>query len=213
MYPQNDDQFEETTISKVGKSGDGWSIQRDDGWSFFVPGISPIEPKEGMSVRFYGKGIGYSVRGLFLDGNEVFYRTAAQEKEHREIESYGADATEWLKRWDEGKIVWSISMGGLGPGYEQAIQITVAEILRHLLGRNYDAAAWVDFEKWQLDKKEIEAAVFANTKIEALGLSGAQWVAAMNLALQLYRRGPRAIMVDEQVKDRHIQVSRTFPQG
>lgn len=213
MFPLHDDQFEETTIDRAEKSGDGWSIQRAEGWSFFVPGTSPTEPKEGMTARFYGKGIGYNVRGLFLDGKEVFYRTEEQDKEHREIESYGADATDWLKRWDEGHTVWSISMGGLGPGYEQAIQISVAEILRHLLERKYDAAVWVDPEKWKLDRKEIDAAGFANPKIEALGLSGAQWGAAMNMALQLYQRGPRAIMADEQVKDRHIQVSRTFPQG
>lgn len=213
MYPANDEQFEETTIAKAEKSGDGWSIQRADGWSFFVTGTSPVEPKEGMSARFYGRGIGSFVRGLFLDGQEVYYRTEEQEKEHREIESYGADAADWLKRWDEGRSVWSISMGGLGPGYEQAIQITVAEILRHLLERGYDYAAWSDTEKWQLDRKEIEAAGFANPKIDALGLSGAQWGAAMNMALQLYRRGPRAIMADEQVKDRHIQVQRNFPQG
>lgn len=126
---------------------------------------------------------------------------------------YGADAADWLKRWDDGQSVWSISLGGLGPGYEQAIQITVAETLRHLLEREYDAKLWEDSEKWRLDRKEIEAAGFANPKIAALGLSGAQWGAALHMAVQLYRRGPRAIMSDEQVKDRHIQVERNFPQG
>lgn len=213
MYPTNDEQFEETTVVKAEKSGDGWSIRRADGWSFFVPGTSPVEPKEGMAARFYGRGIGSFVRGLFLDGKEVYYRTEEQEKEYREIESYGADAADWLNRWDEGRSVWSISLGGLGPGYEQAIQITVAEILRHVLERGYDYLAWSDTEVWQKDRKEIETAGFANPKIEALGLSGAQWRAALNMALQLYRRGPRAIMADEQVKDRHIQVWRNFPQG
>lgn len=214
MYPINDEQFEETAIAKAEPFGlGGWSIQRADGWSFFVPGTSPVEPTVGMSARFYGRGIGSTVRGLFLDGKEVFYRTEEQDNEYRDIQLYGADATDWLKRWDDGQSVWSISMGGLGPGYEQAIQITVAEILRHLLERKYDATAWADSEKWQADRKEIEEAGFANPKIDALGLSGAQWGAAMNMALQLYRRGPRAIMADEQVKDRHIQVHRNFPQG
>ena len=213
MYPINDEQFEETTIAKAEKSGDGWSIQRADGWSFFVPATSPVEPAINMVARFYGRGIGSTVRGLFLDGKEVFYRTEEQDSEHRNIQLYGADATDWLKRWDDGQSVWSISLGGLGPGYEQAIQITVAETLRHLLERKYDAAAWTDSEKWQLDRKEIEAAGFANPKIDALGLSGAQWGAALHMAVQLYRRGPRGIMADEQVKDRHIQVQRNFPQG
>lgn len=213
MYPMNDEQFEETTIASVRDEGKGWSIQRADGWSFFVPSPSPIEPKEGMTARFYGKGIGFSVRGLFLDGQKVFYRTEDEETEKREIDSFGADAADWLKRWDDGGSVWSINMGGLGPGYEQCIQITTAEILRHLLERKYDVAAWDDKEAWERDHKEIETAGFANARISALGLSGAQWGAAMNLALQLYRRGPLAVMTDERVKDRHIQVSRTFPQA
>lgn len=211
MYPMNDEQFEETTVATVRDEGKGWSISRADGWSFFVPAPSPVEPKEGMAARFYGKGIGFAVRGLFLDGQKVFYRTEDEDKEKHEIDSYGADAADWLKRWDEGRSVWSISMGGLGPGYEQCIQITAAEILRHLMERQYDAAKWEDREAWDSDHKEIEAAGFANGRISALGLSGAQWCAAMNLALQFYRRGPRAVMTDGRVKDRHIQVQRTFP--
>lgn len=212
MFPVNDNKFEETTIAKVKKSGNGWTIQRADGWSFFVP-AGPVEPIVGMRARFYGRGIGYSVRGLYLSGKKVFYRTEEQEKEHSEIESYGADATDWLNRWDDGRTVWSISMGGLGPGYEQAIQITIAEILRHLLERKYDTGEWSDPKKWALVCKEIETAGFANPKIEALGLSGAQWGAAVHMATRFYHKGPREIMADTQVKDRHIQVSRNFPQG
>lgn len=210
MYP-NDEQFEESTIAKVRDEGKDWSIERADGWSFFVPSSSPVEPKEGMTARFYGKGIGFTVRGVFLNGEKVFYRTEEEDKEFREIEMYGTDAADWLKRWDEGRGVWSIEMGGFGPGYEQCIHITAAEILRHLLERQYDAAKWKDREVWERDHKEIETAGFANARISALGLSGAQWGAAVNLALQLYRRGPRAVMTDERAKDRHIQVQRTFP--
>ncbi len=46
---------------------------------------------------------------------------------------FGIDATEWLRRWDAGETVWTVSLGGLGPEYEQCIQITGAEILRWLL--------------------------------------------------------------------------------
>ena len=46
---------------------------------------------------------------------------------------YGKDAVEWLRRWDAGEGVWSIEMGGIGPGYEQCIQITAAEILRYMI--------------------------------------------------------------------------------
>ncbi len=211
-YPQNDKQFEDVHITKVDKKhGDGWGIERSDGWHFHIPGDSPIEPMAGMQVRFYGKGIGFPVRGIFLAGVRVFYRTEAEEKEHQEIQSYGADAADWLKRWDDGRGVWSIEMGGLGPGYEQCIHITCAEILRHMLTKNYDPAKWSDTESWKHDCDDIESMSHENATIKALGLSGAQWGAAMNLAVMFYRKGPRAVMTDKRVKDRHIQVSRTFP--
>lgn len=102
-------------------------------------------------------------------------------------------------------MVHSIEMGGLGPGYEQAIQITVAEVLRHLLEKGYDAA------KLQPHMDEIREASFKNETIMKLGLSGAQWGGAVNLASMLYRHGPIGVMKDERVKDRHIMVQRKFP--
>lgn len=211
-YPL-DDQFEDVSISKVeGDKDSGWSIENSDGWMFFVPATSPVEPKPGMAVRLYSRGIGSRVRGIFIDGKKVFYRTEQEDKEHHEILMYGADAEDWLKRWDEGKSVWSIEMGGLGPGYEQAIQITVAEILRILLEKKYDAQAWSEEQEiWKLDRDEIEKLGLENTTITNLGLSGAQWGAALSLAACLYRSGPREIMADKAVKDRHIQVSKNFP--
>lgn len=213
MFPSDDKQFEEVAIEKVeAEASGGWSLRRADGWSFWCPPDSPVEPKAGMTARFYGRGIGSSVRGLYLDGQRVFYRTEAEEAEHAEIQSYGKDAADWLARWDAGKGVWSIEMGGLGPGYEQAIQITAAEVLRHLLAENYDHSAWVaDNDTWLRDREMIEKAGFANPKIEKLGLSGAQWGAAMQLATKLFMDGPRKIMTDPAVKDRHIQVNSHFP--
>jgi len=212
MYPKNDEQFEETTIVKVKKGTQGWIIGRSDGWSFLVPKDSP-EPKKGMTARFYGKGIGSSVRGLFLNGRKVFYRTEEEQKEKSEIDIYGADAADWLKRWDEGLLVWTIEMGGLGPGYEQCIHITCAEILRIMLTKGYDSSKWDDIETWKKDREEIEQMSDKNPIIKALGLSGAQWGAALNLAGHFYRRGPRTVMKDERTKNRRIQVERTFPES
>jgi hypothetical protein len=122
-------------------------------------------------------------------------------------ELYGKDCSEWLRRWDEGKTVWSIEMGGLGPGYEQAIQITTAEVVRHLIEKQYD------FDKWKEDglSDKIWEWGMTNPIIKDLGLSGAQWGAAVNLAAMIYKQGPVAVMQDERVKDRHIQVSKVFP--
>jgi hypothetical protein len=212
MFPENDEQFEDSTISRVdGDREHGWTVAKADSWCIGVQKDSPVVPEAGMSIRLYGEGIGSAVRGMFLNGKQVYYRTKEQDEEHRAIELYGADAADWLKRWDDGRSCWSLEMGGLGPGYEQAIQVTVAEILRHMLDAGYHASRWTQPELWKQDREKIEQAGFANERIEKLGLSGAQWGAALNLAAHLYQDGPRKIMTDERVKDRKIQVSRTFP--
>ena len=126
-------------------------------------------------------------------------------------EFYGADANEWLKRWDEGRIVWSIEMGGLGPGYEQCIQITAAELVRFILGKAYNVTGLEgDKKAWEKISDECHEAMFKLPAITALGLSGAQYGAAYNLAWQIYRRCPKCFM-DDEVQDRKIQVRKNFP--
>lgn len=211
QFPKLDSSWEEASIARVGRCGDGWTIERADGWSFFVPSSSPVTPKVGMTARFYGEGIGRPVRGLFLGGVQVFYRTEAEDKFHQNTLLYGSNPTEWLKRWDAGQTVWSIEMGGLGPGYEQAIQIAAAEILRHLLEKSYDAMGWLSSNAWANDRAAIETYGFANARVQALQLSGAQWNAALSLATALYKNGPIALALDARNKERLIQVSRRFP--
>ena len=86
-----DNEFQDRTITAVEKHPDGSYEITHDGLCFYVPGSTPIEPKVGMVARFYGKGLGSRVRGLYIDGQKVFYRTEAEDKEQHEIEMYGAD--------------------------------------------------------------------------------------------------------------------------
>lgn len=207
----SDTQYEEHEISKVEPSKDGWFI------SFGCMGIfCPTyagEPKVGSIARLYGKGFGYATRGMFIDGVQVYYRTPEEDDEYRDIELYGADAADWVKRWDEGRSIWTIEMGGLGPGYEQCIQITAVELVRFMLAKQYNPERFNDELTRQKCKEEIDAHGFENEIIKALGLSGAQYGAAKNLAWFMYRDGPREVMKDERVKDRHIQVSKNFPRA
>ena len=210
-FPKYDAEFVEHTIDTVSGEGGKYSIGYD-GWGIGCGDEAPFKPKIGMTVRMYGKGFGHRVRGMFIDGKKFWYRTEAEDRLHFEVEMYGADAADWLARWDAGRSVWSIEMGGMGPGYEQCIHITAAEILRHLLAEKYDALAWdADKANWERDRDVIQKYGFANETINALGLSGAQWGAAMQLATKLYMEGPRKIMADPAIKDRHIQVSKRFP--
>jgi len=212
MYPEDDNNFEDVKITKVEPGSEGWSVTFDSGWSFWVQPDSPVVPAVGMTARTYGKGIGSRVRGLYLDGQRVYYRSLIEDDEYSEIQLYGADAAEWLRRWDEGRSVWTIEMGGLGPGYEQCIHIVCAETLRYWL---ISGVTDDDFsgDKWKALMKRTDESLFANKIIDALGLSGAQHGAGVGIAAHLYRKGPRAIMKDPAVKDRHIQVSKSFPQA
>lgn len=211
LPPDDDKQFEETTLTKVDHGTIGWSVTQDNGWSFFIEATSPVEPKVGSKVRLYGAGIGSRIRGVVLDGTLVYYRSPSEDEEYSKNQLYGATIEEWLERWDSGRTVWSISMGGLGPGYEQAIQVTVAEIIRHMIAEKYAIATWEDDVTRKRDITKIEAWSFKHEPITKLGLSGAMWGAAQNLASMLYRHGPVSVMKDERVKDRHIQVSKNFP--
>jgi hypothetical protein len=81
-------EFEDEEITAVHRGEEGWTITRASGWEFYVPRKYGVEPLPGMTARFYGKGIGYPVRGLDLDGQEVFYLSPEQqeEKHRRECE-------------------------------------------------------------------------------------------------------------------------------
>lgn len=87
----DDTEFETSTIEKVDRSGDGWTMLLDSGWSFFCPANDVVVPAPGMAARLYGKGIGHTVRGLVIDGKPVFYRTDA-EQQAKDLAEVEADA-------------------------------------------------------------------------------------------------------------------------
>jgi hypothetical protein len=97
-------------------------------------------------------------------------------------------------------------MGGLGPGYEQAIQILVFEILREHLRtkkplptpQSANANGWMDNVIHRINE-------------QLGGFSGAQVGAAKNLAYHYLKDGYAKSL--EKCKDRTIQVSRFFPKA
>lgn len=204
---ENDSQYEEVTLENV-EAGEkeGWYVHRDDGWSFFVP-AGAVVPRKGSTVRLYGEGIGRPFRGMMIDGQTVFYRTPEEDVIYREEELYGKDAAAWVSRWDAGTAIWSIEMGGFGPGYEQALQIATVEIVRYLIEQKPDPESW----KGKAAREFAQAIQDPMLKrLKSLGLSGAQYRAALNLAIAIYRDGP--IKVHKTCpEDRHIQVSNRWP--
>lgn len=102
---------------------------------------------------------------------------------------YAATAREYLERWDKGEAVWTLEMGGIGPGYEQAIQVLVTELLRDNLDKPLP-----DEDSWRSWGDDVVSRIDAT----AGGFSGAQVGAAKGLAVRYLQEGPRAFF--ERVK-------------
>lgn len=78
-----DTDFEDKIITKVEDGEKYWTIGCD-GWCFGVPKENGVTPYVGDTARFYPGGLGHEVRGLLLNGREVYYRTAEEQAEkHR----------------------------------------------------------------------------------------------------------------------------------
>jgi len=110
-----------------------------------------------------------------------------------------------LKMWDAGETLFVVEMGGLGPGYEMAIQGLAFELMRIIDG----------FDKWNdeaaladLNRRADEVVSECDSKPWGGGFSGAQVGAAKNIASCVCRRGYRNALRDPAVKDRLIQVNR-----
>jgi len=119
---------------------------------------------------------------------------------------------EALAAWDKGEVVWTVEMGGLGPGYEQAIQILAMECLRKLLAVGFDWSAEGETDEQRSTRLHalLDPVAHEVDKWPGCGFSGAQVGAAMNLAANMHRRGYRAAL-DSVDEDRRTQVSRTWP--
>lgn len=118
-----------------------------------------------------------------------------------------------LAAWDRGEPVWTCDQGGMGPGYEQCIQIMGFEILRAMLSHpvNWDELTGESGrDKWRAYRDMIDGLPEVKKVVSHLSPSGAQHGAAMNIASVFARNGYAGGM--EMVpQDRRIQVSKNFP--
>lgn len=115
---------------------------------------------------------------------------------------------ERLRKWDAGEPIQTVEMGGIGPGYEQAIQILAIEILRDWNDNppksDEDWKIFGDSTVLRIDTRD------ADGNHAMGGFSGAQVGAARNLAANLLKRGEEALG-DDSVKTRLILISKFWP--
>lgn len=76
-FPPDDDDFEEHVIDRISDMGDYWGL------GFGISGVGfrkgKVTPKVGDTVRLYPKGYGQFHRGLFINGQRVFYGPPVKE--------------------------------------------------------------------------------------------------------------------------------------
>ena len=115
-----------------------------------------------------------------------------------------------LKKWDAGETVFSVEMGGMGPGYEMAIQGLVFELLRKWSERTIPKLGTdISDELRATLHAEADAIVHECNDMPWGGFSGAQVGAAKSLAICILRRDSyRSALREKDVEDRLIQVSK-----
>lgn len=85
MNIDTDKQYKEDRVETVKPCEGGWEVAHD-GWTLFVTSEQcQVEPKPGELMRCYGRGIGYTVRGVAIGGRTYRYKTEAeQEQAHQD---------------------------------------------------------------------------------------------------------------------------------
>lgn len=116
---------------------------------------------------------------------------------------------EMLEQWDAGQPIWTIELGGIGPGYEQAIQVAAVEMTRD----NHRAALPDGKEAANAEWDRLCSATLRKHDEALCGMSGAQFGAAKWLAYQwCHNGGPeRLIERAKEEKADTIMVSKAFP--
>jgi hypothetical protein len=82
----NDHEYRDEIIDKVEESESGYALGHD-GWTLWCPKVDGIVPKVGDTLRMWGRGFGYTVRGIAINGRIVRYETAQEERERMQREN------------------------------------------------------------------------------------------------------------------------------
>jgi hypothetical protein len=127
------------------------------------------------------------------------------------------EVREMLILWDSGSTVWTLERGGLGPGYEQALQVCMIEICRAALkmprlDKETKGAYWKRFGR-MCDR------VVHEISDACCGFSGAQVGAARDLAFRFVVSGIKRTFASYKKQrpadydNSHIMISKHWPKA
>jgi len=128
-----------------------------------------------------------------------------------QLPKFAAECRELLEKWDNGETIWTLEMGGMGPGYEQCIQIMAVEFTRAAIDLPLEGP---DEEKNKTFSESCDLALKPINE-QLGGVSGAQWGAAKWLAYKwLHVVGPAGLQAEAKQHDdadRCILADKGFP--
>lgn len=145
-------------------------------------------------------------------------QAAALIPEEEKKKFYPQTIDEVLSKWDDGKSVVSIEMGGIGPSYEQAIQIIAMELIRCIISRPEIRKLMERQEVLTDDHRDVlnrfmeEETHRIDREKELEGITGAMTAAGQNIAFMFTHRGP-AVAILEAPPERRIQISKMWPKA
>jgi hypothetical protein len=116
----NDTEYQERTINAVTERPEGWEIG-SDGWVFWVPKEHGVTPHVGDISRFYGRGIGYRVRGLALNGHIAWYRSEEEDLREAQARQAASDAERRREFEQHGRAELDARYATLPPVFQRRI--------------------------------------------------------------------------------------------
>ncbi|KKM97312.1 hypothetical protein LCGC14_1169340 [marine sediment metagenome] len=119
-YPLNDNDYEEYILEEVKDQENGWECSFNRGTCFYIPKPSPIVPERAMVVRLYPGGLGFLIRGIFLNGRKVRYLTSEEQDEKNHQDSL-LSKEEKRQEFEKGKGDYFERIGLLPEQFQRRI--------------------------------------------------------------------------------------------
>jgi len=119
---KNDHQFREATLSKVtAVEDDRFEVEMTDGWVLQVANLEHLPlPKVGETIRTYGRGVGYTIRGVSVGKKVYFYRTEAEDDEEHK-KQVAKDHAKKREDFKKGLEKWNKDLKNLDPIFQERI--------------------------------------------------------------------------------------------
>lgn len=210
--PDTDQQFHEVTIAKVESTESGWDVTRSDGWNILVTNEQEKSPPViGETIRCYGRGIGYTVRGITIGGRVYRYETEAEcEAKHQQ----------WCKDYEarqereKAEFVASLPSRPPLPTFELADQEYWTKTVESNSADPYSyacvkyAANWAALMDTLLEGTTVAAiAKQASHDADTDGITGFMYGAAVSMLSRAWKHGDelrRWHNLDTQIRDEGV---------